>query len=620
MVVKIIHENSSGQNGQKSELLPKIRPKPKISIEKRLEIAKIRMLLNQPFFGVVLLQMGLYPAEYVDHIYANTKIILYNPEYFENLKPDEIKSALLHGVLHCVLNHIERGVTRNLESWELATDYALSFLIQEQNLPLPPDHPYNLNFRNKSAEQIYEILMYEKKNKQNCKNSNNSNGKNKGNNDNEDDERDENEEKPYDKLPDFKDLMNNDEKDGGNKKEETDVKDKEKEKGKSDNNPASSSKIDNKEEKNKDNTNNNGNSGEENNLQDKDNDRGGEGNDKGNNNDELKENKFNDEENKGDTTGKNKGKDLDGKDRQNEEHSNNLNSGNNEIDNQNRNSNNSNQNDDNNLNLDQNGNRNENGQKKENRNENTHQNQSFKFPIIPIEKDPYKQEPQNLGMNGIGTPNMDLTLKDLENFKGVIREAYSSTKSQDILPADLIRQIDEILNPKLDWRQILAKYILKNSRSGWKWVPPNYKYLPMSLVIPSNHVKALDVIVAVDTSGSISTDELIDFISEVQGIVATASEYKLTLISCDSRIHDVLEYDNFHPIDYKEVKNLRGGGGTDFRPVFDYIEQHRLKPDCLLYMTDGYGKFPSSFQPFPVLWMMTTEIIAPMGLTIKYAR
>lgn len=590
------------QDGQKSELLPIERSKVLPSLEKRLEIAKIKMLLNQPFFGVVLLQMGLYPAKTVEHIYANTKIILYNPEYFEQLEPDEMKSALLHGVLHCVLNHIERGMNRNLDTWELATDYALSFLIEEQDLPLPPDHPYNEEYRNTSAEKIYEILMNEKKKQEKSKDGNKGNNRNKNN---EEDENDDDGEKPFDNLPDFKDLMNNNDEDENGKKDDNDDKD---DKQNPDNNSSSSQNDDNEKNDEQDNSQNK-----------KDNQGDNEKNSENNNKENDKQgdsggNSNNNSEGNDKSGGKGSG------DGDNEENSKN----------QTKNSNNSSGNDNNNSDLNQNKNEDENGQgnedmsqdnQKQKQNQNQKQKQQpFESPNMSAGKNPLEVESLNSEMNGLGSPDMDLTLKDLENFKGVIREAYTTTKSQGILPADLIRQIDEILNPKLDWRQILAKYILKNSRSGWKWVPPNYKYLPMSLVIPSNRVKALEVIVGVDTSGSISMDELIDFISEVQGIVATANEYKLTLISCDSRIHDVLEYDNFHPIDYKEAKKLSGGGGTDFRPVFDYIEKRRLKPDCLLYMTDGYGTFPSGFQPYPVLWMMTTEVVAPMGLTIKYVK
>jgi predicted metal-dependent peptidase len=62
---------------------------------------------------------------------------------------------------------------------------------------------------------------------------------------------------------------------------------------------------------------------------------------------------------------------------------------------------------------------------------------------------------------------------------------------------------------------------------------------------------------------------------------------------------------------------MHGGGGTDFRPPFNYIEQYQIKPACFIYLTDGYGTFPQQAPQYPVLWCITTDVVAPWGQTIR---
>ena len=61
----------------------------------------------------------------------------------------------------------------------------------------------------------------------------------------------------------------------------------------------------------------------------------------------------------------------------------------------------------------------------------------------------------------------------------------------------------------------------------------------------------------------------------------------------------------------------KGGGGTDFRPPFEYVEREGITPACLIYLTDGYGPFPQNPPPYPVLWAMTTDVVPPWGEYVK---
>lgn len=90
--------------------------------------------------------------------------------------------------------------------------------------------------------------------------------------------------------------------------------------------------------------------------------------------------------------------------------------------------------------------------------------------------------------------------------------------------------------------------------------------------------------------------------AEVSGILEEVKPKELHICWCDSKLHRTDICDN--PGDLNEIrrKGAPGGGGTDFRPVFEYIEENDLRPDALVYLTDGYGDFPERRPNYDVLW------------------
>ena len=95
------------------------------------------------------------------------------------------------------------------------------------------------------------------------------------------------------------------------------------------------------------------------------------------------------------------------------------------------------------------------------------------------------------------------------------------------------------------------------------------------------------------------TDKLLQQIAgELNDIKVRVKPERLVVIYCDAKVNHV---DEFGPSDEIEL-SMRGGGGTDFRPVFDYIEQNDLDPRCLVYFTDTFGDFPDEQPDYPVLW------------------
>jgi len=185
----------------------------------------------------------------------------------------------------------------------------------------------------------------------------------------------------------------------------------------------------------------------------------------------------------------------------------------------------------------------------------------------------------------------------------VISTAQQISRNNGTVPAYLNRIIKGIYKPELNWKQILQQFVTLHFGGERRWLPPNKRYAYRQLFLPSGKNSFLSIAVAIDTSGS--TESFLPyFLSELKGIVSSFNQYEITLIECDSKINKVTKYSEWQPLDYNRFK-FNGFGGTDFRPVFEYINNEMEKPKLLVYLTDGYGEAPKTPPGFPVLWVIT---------------
>ena len=124
--------------------------------------------------------------------------------------------------------------------------------------------------------------------------------------------------------------------------------------------------------------------------------------------------------------------------------------------------------------------------------------------------------------------------------------------------------------------------------------------------------------IGVDTSGSVSKEELQLFINEINNIINDIKPSKVYLMSADNRMAQMVEYDSDH---YFEDFDAVGGGGTSFRPVFEYVEEEGLEIDQLIYFSDMYvgdNDFPSKHPDYPVIFCSSrNERLVPFGDLIK---
>ena len=110
----------------------------------------------------------------------------------------------------------------------------------------------------------------------------------------------------------------------------------------------------------------------------------------------------------------------------------------------------------------------------------------------------------------------------------------------------------------------------------------------MEAVLPGmQNDQKIDIVVALDMSGSIEDSQARDFLGEVKGITEEFSNFKITLLTFDTDVYNAKVYESENLDDITEYE-IEGGGGTDFTCVFKYMKEHNITPEKLVMFTDGY--------------------------------
>ena len=206
--------------------------------------------------------------------------------------------------------------------------------------------------------------------------------------------------------------------------------------------------------------------------------------------------------------------------------------------------------------------------------------------------------------------------REAADWKIATQQAATQAKAMGALPGELGRMIEEVVAAKVDWRETLCRFIQQTAKNNYTWSPPNRRHIYNGLYLPSMRSEELPpIVVAVDTSGSIGQVELDQFAAEMTSIL---QEYNTTceVVYCDSEIGHTQTFTRDElPLNLE----AKGGGGTDFRPPFIYVEEFFYpQPSCLVYLTDMEGRFPDAEPGYPVLWVSTSSIDkAPFGEVVK---
>lgn len=179
--------------------------------------------------------------------------------------------------------------------------------------------------------------------------------------------------------------------------------------------------------------------------------------------------------------------------------------------------------------------------------------------------------------------------------------------------------LDDILYPKINWKEQLCEFVTThvagNDESTWR--KPNRRHLANDVYLPSMISESVRKLVVVfDTSGScFNSQEQVAFVSEFSALMELVKPEKIVVLYVDTHVagHQEFEDGQFAVADL----DVQGGGGTDLEVAYDWIEKNgHNDTQAVLFMTDGYTTFRTA-PKWPVLWVMTTDVVAPYGQNIK---
>jgi predicted metal-dependent peptidase len=176
------------------------------------------------------------------------------------------------------------------------------------------------------------------------------------------------------------------------------------------------------------------------------------------------------------------------------------------------------------------------------------------------------------------------------------------------LGIDLPRSISDLLNPVIDWKKELADFVTSSckGKDEYTWRKFNRRLISNDIYLPTVENETIgEVVVAIDTSGSIGQEQLNEFASELVSICEAVSPDAVRILWWDTKVHgEQLFTDNYDQIG-SMLKPL-GGGGTRVSSVAEYINKKKINAECVLVFTDGYLESDVVWNiSSPTLWMVT---------------
>ena len=206
-------------------------------------------------------------------------------------------------------------------------------------------------------------------------------------------------------------------------------------------------------------------------------------------------------------------------------------------------------------------------------------------------------------------PPMELEPDVEEMWANAMKEALERAEKQGKTPGGLERIFSRELKPRVDWRSELYQAIARHHKNDYTFAKPAKKWIASGIYLPATHSEKLVVTVAIDTSGSVNDALLGLFVAELESILLSFPDAEVDLLLCDAKIQGVYRFVSGEILDFP----VKGGGGTDFRPVFDHIEKELPQTSLLIYFTDAQGSFPDEEPHYDVLWVMPEEAEVPFG-------
>ena len=198
---------------------------------------------------------------------------------------------------------------------------------------------------------------------------------------------------------------------------------------------------------------------------------------------------------------------------------------------------------------------------------------------------------------------------DAEEIRELARDIDEAVRQGALIAGKLgsggDRNLEELMQPQVDWREVLREFVQTTCAGSdySTWKRPNRRYIGAGIYMPSGVSEKVDeLVVAIDTSGSIGGKELSAFLTEVKSVCDTVHPDKVRLLYWDTKVCRDEAYE-MHELDgLVNSTKPAGGGGTSVECVPEYMQKHDIKPQACIVLTDGdlYGGWGT--WTTPVLW------------------
>lgn len=209
---------------------------------------------------------------------------------------------------------------------------------------------------------------------------------------------------------------------------------------------------------------------------------------------------------------------------------------------------------------------------------------------------------------GNGRPR--LTAEEKKAIRDEVKEAVlaaAQAAGAGNIPGNVQRMIGSLTAPQIGWRELLQQQIQSTIKSDFTFARPSRRGWHMDAILPGMRPEeTIDVCVAIDTSGSISNEDLRDFLSEVKGIMDSYQDYRIKVLTWDTEVYNPQDFTADSNTDISEYQP-GGGGGTDPHCVWKWLKENEVQPKKLIMFTDYcfFGWSPEQVQDYcDTVWII----------------
>ena len=203
--------------------------------------------------------------------------------------------------------------------------------------------------------------------------------------------------------------------------------------------------------------------------------------------------------------------------------------------------------------------------------------------------------------NESGETPVDVAAEE-QAWDEAMHQALNIARAEGKVPGRVEETVKGAHASRLDWRTLLRRYMTDAAKSDYSWSLPNRRFIDSGLYLPSIHSEGMGTIaVIIDTSGSLPAATLAEFWAELREVAAEIRPETVVVLQVDAVLQDAAEY---APDELPYEIALKGRGGTDFRPGFEWLDEQGIQPSVCLYFTDmECSDYPEAEPAFDTIWV-----------------